>query len=626
MPHGYNGKILHVHLDNLTLETETPPENFYRELMGGSAMGATYLLQNTPANADPLGPENTLTLMLGVTTGAPVSGQSRLTATAKSPLTEAVGDSQCGGFFPAELKFAGFDGIVVHGAAEKPVYLWIKDGEAELRPAEHLWGKTTGEVDDILQAELGDKRIQVMQTGIAGENGVRYAAILNMSNRANGRTGMGAVMGAKKLKAIAVRGKQRPDLFDKKGLNELARWGSGNFEDSDVYGLGLLGTAEVLSYQQSSGGLPTRNWASGSFEGWEAIDGKTMAKTILKERDTCYACTVRCKRVVEAEAPYKVDPRYGGPEYETLATFGSYCGIDNLEAVAYANQLCNLYGVDTISCGATIAWAMEAFEAGLLTTEDTGGLELRFGDHEMMTRLVEMIAHREGFGALLAEGSARVAEKIGRGTEDYLVTAKKQEYPAHMPQVKRSLALIYAVNPFGADHQSSEHDPSYDGYPERMAQLGLTDPQPADNLNAEKVKYAYTTQCLYSAMDSVNVCQFVYGPAWHLYDAEQLAQMISLVTGWEVSVAELLKVGERRLNLLRAFNAREGLGRNEDKLPMKMYQALKGGASDGVALSEAEFEAALDLYYELAGWDVKTGMPTKEKLENLGFSWLAEVF
>ncbi|HBX70742.1 MAG TPA: aldehyde:ferredoxin oxidoreductase [Chloroflexi bacterium] len=524
------------------------------------------------------------------------------------------------------MKFAGFDGIVVHGAAEKPVYLWIKDGEAELRPAEHLWGKTTGEVDDILQAELGDKRIQVMQTGIAGENGVRYAAILNMSNRANGRTGMGAVMGAKKLKAIAVRGKQRPDLFDKKGLNELARWGSGNFEDSDVYGLGLLGTAEVLSYQQSSGGLPTRNWASGSFEGWEAIDGKTMAKTILKERDTCYACTVRCKRVVEAEAPYKVDPRYGGPEYETLATFGSYCGIDNLEAVAYANQLCNLYGVDTISCGATIAWAMEAFEAGLLTTEDTGGLELRFGDHEMMTRLVEMIAHREGFGALLAEGSARAAEKIGRGTEDYLVTAKKQEYPAHMPQVKRSLALIYAVNPFGADHQSSEHDPSYDGYPERMAQLGLTDPQPADNLNAEKVKYAYTTQCLYSAMDSVNVCQFVYGPAWHLYDAEQLAQMISLVTGWEVSVAELLKVGERRLNLLRAFNAREGLGRNEDKLPMKMYQALKGGASDGVALSEAEFEAALDLYYELAGWDVKTGMPTKEKLENLGFSWLAEVF
>jgi aldehyde:ferredoxin oxidoreductase len=627
MPHGYNGKILHVHLDNLTLETETPPESFYRELMGGSAMGATYLLQNTPANADPLGPENTLALMLGVTTGAPISGQSRLTAVAKSPLTDGVGDSQCGGFIPAELKFAGFDGIVVHGAAQKPVYLWIHDGVAELRLADHLWGKTTGEVDDLLKEELGDPRIQVMQAGIAGENGVRYAAIINMANRANGRTGMGAVMGAKKLKAIAVRGKQRPSLADKKGLNELARWGSVNFEDSDVYGLGLFGTAEVLSYQQSDGGLPTQNWRSGSFEGWQSIDGKIMAKTILKERDTCYACTVRCKRVVEVtEGPYPVEQRYGGPEYETLATFGSYCGIDNLEAVAYANQLCNAYGMDTISCGATIAWAMDAFEAGLLTLEDTGGLELRFGDHQMMTRLVEMIARREGFGDLLAEGSARAAQKIGRGSEDLVVAVKKQELPAHMPQVKRSLGLIYAVNPFGADHQSSEHDPSYEDYPERMKQIGLTNPQPADNLNAEKVKYAYTTQCLYSAMDSVNVCQFVYGPAWHLYDAEQLAQMISLVTGWDVSVDELLVVGERRLNLLRTFNAREGIGRADDKLPKKMFQPLKGGASDGVAVTEAEFETALDMYYELAGWDVATGMPTKEKLEKLGFDWLAEVF
>ena len=341
MPHGYTGKILHVHLDTPTLEIETPPESFYRTFLGGSAMGAYYLLQNTPPHADPLGPENTLALMLGVITGAPISGQSRLTAVAKSPLTDAVGDSQCGGFFPAELNFAGFDGIVVHGQAKNPVYLWITAGEAELRPAEHLWGKTTAEVDDLLFEELGDKKIQVMQTGIAGENGVRYAAIMNMANRANGRTGMGAVMAAKNLKAIAVRGKQRPSLADKKGLNELARWGSGNFEDSDVYGLGLLGTAEVLGFQQSDGGLPTRNWVSGSFDGWQSIDGKTMAQTILKERDTCYACTVRCKRVVESESPYPVAARYGGPEYETLATFGSYCGIDNLAAISYANQLCN---------------------------------------------------------------------------------------------------------------------------------------------------------------------------------------------------------------------------------------------------------------------------------------------
>lgn len=625
MPYGYCGKILHVHLNEGRLEVETPPEVFYRTYMGGSAMGAYYVLRSTPPKVEALGPQNTLALMLGVTTGAPISGQSRLTAVAKSPLTGGIGDSQCGGFLPAELKFAGYDGIVVYGKADHPVYMWIHDGEAEIRPADHLWGKKTAEVDDILQEELGDRKIQVLQTGIAGENGVLFAALINMANRANGRTGMGAVMASKNLKAVVVRGKQRPAVADKKGLNELARWGAANFEDSDVYGMGLLGTAEIVKSQNKAGGLPTRNWESGAFDGWLALDGKTMADTILKERDTCYACTVRCKRVVESESPYQVIPRYGGPEYETLSTFGTYCGIDCLEAVAYANQLCNEFGMDTISCGATIAWAFDAFESGLITREDTGGLELRFGDHEVMTRLVEMIAHREGFGDLLADGSARAARFIGRGTEELVVTVKNQELPAHMPQVKRSLGLIYAVNPFGADHQSSEHDPSYEDYPDRAAQLGLINPQPSDNLNAEKVKYAYVTQLLYSALDSVNVCQFVFGPSWHLYDSEQLAKMVSLVTGWEVTVDELLAVGERRLNLLRAFNAREGIGRAEDVLPLKMYQPLKGGASDGVALTISEMESALDMYYQLAGWDVETGMPTKAKLAELGFDWLAEM-
>lgn len=623
MPYGYTGRILHAHLDTLTLDIETPAEEFYRKYMGGSAMGLYYLFKYTPAHADPLGPENTLALTLGVTTGAPISGQSRLTANAKSPLTGGIGDSQSGGFFPAELKFSGFDAIVIHGQAERPVYLWIRDGEAEFKSAEHLWGCTTGEVDEILKSELDDHGVQVLQTGIAGENLVRYAALINMANRANGRTGMGAVMGSKKLKAIAVRGVQKPSLADPKGLNQHARWGAQAFTDSDVYGLGLLGTAEIVGSQNKDGGLPTHNWASGTFEGWKALDGKTMQKTILKGRDTCYACTVRCKRVVEIDGRYKVDPRYGGPEYETLSTFGSYCGIDNLEAVAYANQLCNAYGMDTISCGATIAWAMDAYEAGLLTLDDTGGIELRFGDHQVMTELVEMIAYRQGFGDLLADGSAHAAFQVGGGAEELVVAVKNQELPAHMPQVKRSLGLIYAVNPFGADHQSSEHDPSYEDYPERMAQIGLTNPQPSDVLNEEKVRYALVTQYLYSALDSVNVCQFVFGPSWHLYDAQQLAEMVSLVTGWDVSVGELLKVGERRLNLLRAFNAREGIGRDADRLPAKMYRALQGGASDGIALTHAEIEKAKDIYYQLAGWDVASGMPTRAKLDEIDLGWVA---
>ncbi|MBW8011562.1 MAG: aldehyde ferredoxin oxidoreductase family protein [Chloroflexi bacterium] len=626
MPNGYHGKILHVNLNNLSIEVETPSEAFYRTYMGGSALGLYYLLKNTPPNADPLGPENTLVLALSIVTGAPFSGQSRLTSVAKSPLTGAIGDSQAGGFFPAELKFAGYDAIVIHGQASEPVYLWINNGEAELRPANHLWGKNTGEVDDILKEELEDKNIQVLQTGVAGENGVRFAALMNMANRANGRTGMGAVMGSKNLKAVAVRGKMRPTIADKKGLNKLARWGADEFPESDVYGLGLYGTAEVLKYQNKAGGLPTNNWDSGAFENWEPIDGVTMANTILKERDTCYACTVRCKRVVEiTEGPIKVQPRYGGPEYETLSTFGSYCGVDDLAAISYANQLCNMFGMDTISCGATIAWAMDCFEQELISTEDTDGIELRYGNTEAMLEMVEKIVHREGFGNILAEGSAQAAEIIGRGTEDLVVAVKKMELPAHMPQVKRSLSLIYAVNPFGADHQSHEHDPSYKDYPERMAQIGLTDPQPNKVLNEEKVKFALTTQYMYSAMDSINVCQFVFGPAWQLFDSSQLVDAVRLVTGWDVTIDEILQNGQRRLNLMRAFNAREGIGREADKLPKKLYKALVGGKSDGIVLEEDELETAKDNYYRLAGWDVDSGIPTRGTLEKLELGWVADL-
>jgi aldehyde:ferredoxin oxidoreductase len=625
MPYGYVGRILHVDLEKGTLEIERPQEAFYHKYLGGSALGMHYVLGETPAGVDPYSPENVLVLSTGVLTGCPISGQSRLTATAKSPLTGAIGDAQSGGFFPAEMKFSGFDAIVIRGRSATPVYLWLHDGEAELRAADHLWGKVTGQVEAAIKDELGDERIEVLQVGPAGERGVRFANLINMSNRANGRTGMGAVMGSKNLKAVAVRGSQKPEMADRRGLIDLARWGAENFEDSDVYGLGLMGTADVLLPQDNDGGLPTRNWSSGTFEGAKAISGPQMSDTILKERDTCYACTVRCKRVVEVkEGDYPVDPHYGGPEYETLATFGSFCGVDNLEAIAYANQLCNMYGLDTISCGATIAWAMDCYENGLLSTEDTGGLELNFGNAHAMVALVEKIAKREGFGDLLAEGSARAAAKVGEGAQELLVTAKKQEFPAHMPEAKRSLALIYAVNPFGADHQSHEHDPGYPSYPERMAEIGLTNADKAEGLNKEIVRFALTGEWAYSCMDSLNVCQFVYGPAWQLYSMGQLRDALNAVTGWGITVDDLLRVGERRLNMLRAFNAREGFDRNDDALPKKVTQPKRGGATDGVFITLEEVQRAKDWYYELAGWDVSTGKPTREKLEELDLAWVAD--
>lgn len=623
MPFGYHGKILHVDLTASRIEIEEPPESFYRRYMGGSAMGAYYLLKHTPAGVDPLSPENTLSLMLSVITGAPFSGQSRVTATAKSPMSGLVGDSQGGGFWPAELKAAGFDGIVVHGAAARPVYLWVHDGTAELRDASHLWGRFTADVEDAIRAELGDRQIKVLQCGPAAEAGVRFGALINNANRANGRTGMGTVMASKRLKAIAVRGRNRPPLADLEAVKRLAKWGVDHFEESGVFALGTLGTSQVVLAQQRVGGLPTRNWSSGVFEGAEAICGQTMARTILKERDTCFGCTVRCKRVVEVnEGPYRVNPRYGGPEYETIATMGSYCGVSNLAAIAYANQLCNMYGMDTISCGATIAWAMDCFEHGLLTTADTDGLELRFGNADALVQMVEKIGKREGFGRILGEGSARAAEILGKGKE-LVVATKNEEYPAHMPQPKRSMALIYTVNPFGADHESHQHDPTYGDFPERMAELGLIDPQPPMVMNAEKVRFTLYTQYWNSLVDSINVCQFVFGPAWQLYGPSQLVDAVRAVTGWNVSLWELMKVGERRLNMLRAFNAREGVGVEADVPPPKLFVPLKGGPTDGVRVTEEEMEIAVRLYYQMAGWDA-TGRPTRWKLEELALGWLAD--
>lgn len=638
MSHGYTGKILHVDLSSGLLSVEEPEEAFYRKYMGGSALAMYYLLNELPAGVDPLGPENILVLALSVLTGTAISGQSRMTAAAKSPLTGGIGDSQGGGFFPAELKFAGFDAIVIKGKAEKPVYLWIHDGQYELRDASHLWGQITGEAEAAIKQELDDDKIEVLQIGPAGEKLVRFAGIFSMSNRANGRTGMGAVMGSKNLKAVAVRGKKRPSAADKAGLNELARWGAVNLADSDIAGLAKYGTAETTGSNQTTGTLPTYNYNSGVFDGWEAIDGTTMYDTILRGapegkqdregRDTCYACTVRCKRVVEiTEGKYQVDPLYGGPEYETTSTFGNYCAIDDLAAIAKASELCNKYGMDSISCGATIAWAFEAFNEGKLTLADTDGLDLSWGNADAMVQLTERIGQREGFGDLLAEGSERAARQIGRGTEAYLITFKGQEAPAHMPCVKRSLAVIYTTNPFGADHQSHEHDPAIEGdfefYSDRMAVLGFSEGQETRSLSDEKIRFAMVSQHMYSAMDSLNLCQFVYGPAWQLYGPEDMLKLVQVVTGWEgVSFDELQKVGERRLNMMRAFNAREGIDRKADVVPEKLFKPLKGGVSDGWQLDRAEVESALDKYFEFCGWEIETGVPTREKLEDLDLEWV----
>lgn len=626
----FTGRILHVDLSTGTVEIERPPESFYRTYLGGSAMGLYYILRDVPAGTGGLDPANVLTMMASLLTGTPIAGQSRITMSARSPLTDGIGDSQGGGFFPAELRFAGFTGIVIRGRAPEPVYLWVHDGEAELRPAGHLWGKTTTETVDTLKAELADQKVEVAAIGPAGEKGALLAAVISMGNRANGRTGMGAVMGSKNLKAVVARGKNRKvPMADAAALGRLAKWGSAEIpNNADVLGLRTHGTEGVLEGQHAAGGLPTFNYGAGQFDGYEAISGEAMTATILKERDTCYACAVRCKRVVETEWQGRpVEPRHGGPEYETAAVFGSYCGVDDLPAISLVNKICNEHGLDTIGTGATVAWAMDCFEHRLLSEAEIG-FPAPFGDAAAMVRLTEMLAAREGIGDVLANGSRRAADLLGKGHE-LLITVKGAEAPAHMPQAKRSLGVIYAVNPFGADHQSSEHDGmieegAADLYMERQKLLGFDERLPYDSLGQEKVRYALKTQQFYSFLDTADLCQFVWGPAWSLFGPQETVDAVRAVTGWaDFDVDELIEIGERRLNMLRAFNAREGIDRRNDRLPAKFFKPLTGtGPTKGIALDPAVIEGALDQYYQLAGWDGQTGNPTPETLARLGLDWV----
>ena len=621
--------VYHVDLTLGTIETKTLREDVYRKYPGGSALAAYLLLQSIPAGADPLGPDNVLVMAVSPLTGLAISGQSRMTACARSPLTGAIGDSQCGGFFPAEMRAAGADAIVFTGQAKEPVYLWLNDGKAELRPAKHLWGKVTAEVDSLLKKEVGDEKVEIAQIGPAGENLVRFAAIMNMANRANGRTGLGAVMGSKRLKAVVVRGSRSPkpavpEAFRGlvKRLKELQEANPG------IVWFGEYGTAGVLAIQDKVGGLPTRNYTEGTFELAKDIDGTTLAKTILKERDTCYACVVKCKRTVEVHEPgLDIDPVYGGPEYETLSLFGSMCGVGDLKLLSKASANANMYGMDTISAGGTIAWAMEAKAKGLL---DDKGLGLEYGDGQSVLRAIEAIALRRGAGDLLAEGSLRAAKTLGQAAVDLTVTVKGQELPAHMPQVKRSLGLVYAVNAFGADHQSSEHDSALRNKPGtlqhgRLEKLDIATSLPLTDLSDAKVRFAFRSQCFYSALDTLGLCQFVWGPSWQLYGPAETVELVRAGTGWLATMEELLEIGERKINLMRAFNAREGIGKAADVLPKKLFQPLAGkGPSAGVALTAEEFEHARESHYRLAGWDPATGYPTTAKLRNLGLDWLAD--
>jgi len=611
--YGYNGKILRVNLSNRTITAETPDENFYRTYMGGEGVIAYYLLKEVQPGTEPLSPDNKLIFAPGILTGVPLAGSGRNSVGAKSPLTGGFGSADGGGFFGAELKRAGWDGIIVEGKADRPVYLWINDDQVEIRDASHLWGKTTAPVQAVIREELGDPNIRVAQIGPAGEKLVRYACVINDLKHAAGRTGMGAVMGSKHLKAVAVRGHQPVELADPVKVQAMAKWLGENVERL-AGGMRDLGTAAGLMALHHSGGLPTRNFREGAFEGAEKISGQTMRDTILVKRENCFACPVNCKRVVQVEEPYQVDPIYGGPEYETLGSFGSTCGVDDLKAIAKANELCNANSLDTISTGVTIAFAMECYERGILSQAETDGLELKFGNADAMLKLVEKIARREGFGDILAEGSMRAAAKIGRGAEKYAIHVKGQEVPMHEPRLKHGLGLGYTVSPTGADHVHNIHDTGYAKSVEGLKPFGILEPLPANDLSLDKVRMFLAEVHMSHFANCAVACIFV---PW---DNNQKVEIVRAVTGWNTSLWELAKVGERATTLARVFNLREGFTAEDDYLTERFLEPFADGPLAGVAVDREKLAAARSGYYTLMGWDA-AGVPTAAKLHELGVGW-----
>jgi aldehyde:ferredoxin oxidoreductase len=626
MANGYNGRILRVNLSTREMTDEELPEAIYRRYLGGSALAAYYLLKEVPAGADPLGPDNKLIFMTSVINGTNISGANRYTAAAKSPLSGGFGEAEAGGFWGPELKAAGYDGIIVEGQSETPVYLFVQgDQKPEIRDASAYWGKLADAVQHGLEEEIGDKKIRVLQTGVAGENRVRYAAIVNQQRHFHGRAGLGAVMGAKKLKAIVVRGRKRMDLADKDGARDVFKWFRETYDQANDM-MHRHGTARGVIALQADGILPTRNFRQGNFERFEAISGQTMSQTILANRGTCFACAVACKREVEVPE-LEVTPEYGGPEYETIAATGSLCGVGELKTIALANKLLAQYVLDSISTGVVIAFAMECYENGILTKDDTDGIELTFGNEEAVVAMIGKIGRREGLGDLLAEGVKRAAEKLGRGAERFAMHVKGQELPMHEPRGKRSLAIAYATSPTGADHMEAPHDPFYesfdpaDGNP--LTPLGLIEPVDRMDLGPKKVKAFFYTQQVWSLYNSVGMCDFVGVPINDL-GLKQLVEYVHSVTGWDTSLWELLKVGERSGHLARAFNVRAGFTPADDTLPDRMFEALENGPLQGEKLDRDEFQRALNTYYLMVGWDPETGFPTEAKLAELDLDWVNE--
>lgn len=616
---GYAGKILHVDLSREKILSQELPKDLAINYIGGNGFCARLLFDMVRPGIDPLSPENVLIFAVGPLTGTAWPQSGRYEAGAKSPLTGLYGEANSGGHWGAELKFSGFDAIVVKGRAVRPVYLLVENGKASIESASGLWGKTVPETEGELKGKHGGS-FKVVSIGPAGENLVRFAAIMH-DYRAAARTGLGAVMGSKNLKAIAVRGDFRPEAADQETFLNLSLEGrkrevSHKFAPSTM----KYGTTILVELMNEIGRLPTRNFQSGVFERALEIGGERTVREFMVRKRACFNCPLHCETYVGKGKRWDIE---GKIEYETLSSLGSRCGSSDLEALLYANRLCNIYGLDTISCGGVIGFAMECYERGLLSKDETDGIELKWGNAEAIIQCIEKLVRREGFGNLLAEGTARFAKRFGKAVEAFTMVVKGMDEPAQDARAQKSMGLSHATANRGADHLTSFEVLSEVGFVEEIERRFGKEvmPEAADRLNPRyKALMVVDGENFCAVVDSLVTCKF--GAVWPpVFYFEDYAQALTALTGVGFTKARLREIGERIFTLERAFNIREGIGRKDDCLPERL---LKEPAPAGPCKGHTvELDYMLSEYYELRGWDPETGWLPKKLLERLGLSDVA---
>jgi len=611
--YGYAGRVLHVDLTTGKTHVEPLNEDYAKKYIGGIGLGMRLWLDHSKPEVDPFSPENPLILTTGPISGTiwPTGGNGHAFV-AKSPQSYGVGEAKSHGSFGTELKRAGYDAVIFKGKAEKPVYVWIDDDSVQLLDASHLMGKSPADTEDTIREELGDYYIRVAAIGPAGEKLVRIACIINDKTRAAGRTGMGAVMGSKNLKAIAVRGTHDVTVAKPEEFMEYVKEFHERMKGPATQKYRTLGTSENVLVHNSLSCMPTRNYNNSRFEGAEKVSGENLNERFVAKIIGCSSCAMRCEHIcVVPEGPYK--GTMTRMEYEPLWAMGPYCGVDRLDAIIKGMDLCNYYGIDAISAGVIVGFAMDCYEKGILTEKDFDGIDARFGNHEALVKIIEKMGKREGIGDILAEGVKTAGEKIGSGAEKLAQHIKGVEVTGYDLRCLKTAALGFAVSFRGADHN-------------RHGAYAFDVKGKVNRLVAEKGrgKMVKDMEDVYTLIDSFIVCKFSRGTYYK--ELEDMTKLYILVTGIEMTPEEMKRSGERINNVARLFNIREGLGRKDDTLPYKvMHLPIPDeGPSKGAYVSQEELDLLLDDYYMARGW-TREGIPTVEKLKELGMDDLIPI-